>query len=1176
MRQTPSTIKSYLGRRVLFVALGVVLVTGMAWLLQIYLGHEALSRHLHDDAVARSCVQLESQVHQALVFAKQQEMQVKQRVRENIRQRVETACESVGSFTQQNKGRLSEEELQNQVREFLRAMSLQDANNYIFAVSQEGVVELQPTQRWLEGKGIADLDSTNARVIRELLEITRNGAARYHEYSWFRPGLSDTVYGKLSYVKVCPCIGWVVGCGEYLQDIREEVQERTLDWMSAIRFGESGYLFAGTWNGISLLGPAKGTNIMDTRDLTGRAVVQELIQRSMADGDTLQYTLPPVGDYPSRSKLSFVKGIKDWEWYIGAGAYLDEIDALANEEHRHRHSAMLDALLVILATLLVTGSLAGVVVQRFGARIAGDIAVFNRFFRQATEHSESIRVQDLRLQDLRDTAELANASIRRRHNAERALRSSEEYNRLLIEHAPDAFFAIDEQGRFTEVNEQACLSLGYSREELLGMRVWEVEVHSSVELDLELFFEELLQVGHMTAAGVHRRKDGSVFPVETSIAPFEVGDTRQIYGFARNVSERSEAEANLRRSEERFRSVIQSIPMGVHLYRIDENGVLILEGANPAADGILGITHDDFIGSSLEDVFPDLRGTPTIKEYYRIASEGGTYYIKSREYHDERIVGGIFEVTVFQTQPGHIAVFFLDISERFRQEREIRLSEQRLREILDTIGAGVYTIDPDTRRVTYINPAAAQLLGLSRDEAVGRPCRGFLCDASMSDCGLTHPELIGKSLERELIRPDGSRVSVMKSISRAVVGGKEVLLESFIDLSSLRKAEEEKANLEEQLRQAQKMEAIGQLAGGVAHDFNNLLQVINGYTLLALEDLPAEHEVTESLQEVSRAGERAARLVEQLLAFSRRQIMQPQNLDLNTVVEDLSSMLRRLIGEHIELQVQQTPELWQIHADRGMLEQVLMNLVLNARDAMPDGGELVIRTDNAELDAAIAREQTWAREGRYVRLSVQDSGQGMSQSVLDRMFEPFFTTKETGRGTGLGLATVYGIVSQHGGLIHVESTVAKGSRFNIYLPVAEALVESLDEEEQVTISGGSETILLAEDDDLVRSLAEQILSRKGYTVLSAKDGREAVELFEREGEHVHLLLLDVVMPQLSGREVLEKIHAMRPGVPALFASGYSESAIHTDFILHEGIRLVQKPYHHSELLRAVRDTLDNA
>jgi two-component system, cell cycle sensor histidine kinase and response regulator CckA len=428
---------------------------------------------------------------------------------------------------------------------------------------------------------------------------------------------------------------------------------------------------------------------------------------------------------------------------------------------------------------------------------------------------------------------------------------------------------------------------------------------------------------------------------------------------------------------------------------------------------------------------------------------------------------------------------------------------------------------------------------------------------------------------------DGERIVVVAAVANktrdyveADISAMSTLLQKMWEILSRQRREREREMLEKQYRQAQKMEAIGQLAGGVAHDFNNILHAMMGYSNLLLDRLPENEENHEFALEIARGAGRAAALTRQLLTFSRRQVIQPENLDLNLIVEELLKMLRRVIGEDIRLEWIPGKQLGVIHADAGMMEQVLMNLCVNARDAMEHGGVVTIETQNVVLDSEYCLNHLWATPGRFVLLSVTDTGRGMDKDTMERIFEPFFTTKGPGKGTGLGLATVYGIIRQHGGMINLYSEPGKGTTFKVYLPLCEEEAATVSPLIEAPAAGGNEIILLAEDDQKVRELAERILKQAGYTVLAAKDGEEAVALFKENADGVALLLLDVVMPNLGGHEAFEQIRGIRPGIPALFSSGYSEQAVHTNFVLHEGLQLIQKPYAPNALLRKVREILD--
>ena len=395
------------------------------------------------------------------------------------------------------------------------------------------------------------------------------------------------------------------------------------------------------------------------------------------------------------------------------------------------------------------------------------------------------------------------------------------------------------------------------------------------------------------------------------------------------------------------------------------------------------------------------------------------------------------------------------------------------------------------------------------------------------------------------------------------------------DITERKQMEEKMARLQEQFRQAQKMEAIGRLAGGIAHDFNNLLTIINGYSQISLQELKEEDPLRGNIEEIHDAAKRAATLTRQLLAFSRRQVMEMKVIDINMLLKDTEKMLRRILGEDVELITFMAEDLGRVKADPGQIEQVIMNLAVNARDAMPRGGKLTIETVNVELDEAYARAHVAVTPGHYVMLSVSDTGAGMTPEIRDRVFEPFFTTKEKGKGTGLGLSTVYGIVKQSGGNIWVYSEPGQGSAIKIYLPKVDVPLEKLEKKVvHENLPLGSETILVVEDEGEVRKLAVRILKKQGYVVLEAGQGDEAFHVCKQHQGPIHLMVTDVVMPGMGGHELAKRLEPLHPNMKVLYMSGYTENAIVHHGVLDEGMSYIQKPFTVDGLARKVREALD--
>ena len=517
----------------------------------------------------------------------------------------------------------------------------------------------------------------------------------------------------------------------------------------------------------------------------------------------------------------------------------------------------------------------------------------------------------------------------------------------------------------------------------------------------------------------------------------------------------------------------------------------------------------------------------------------------------------------------------LEIAERRRAESSLQKSEARFRATFEQAAVGIAHFNAEGRWYR-VNQKLCEIVGFERDDLLALPLGGVvrLDDAAEGGDLLSR---LGEwkqgtcTVERELWRRDGSTVWCHLTVGPVLdAEGRPDYYQAVVEDISGRK------RLEEQFLQSQKMRAIGQLAGGIAHDFNNLLTTVMGYSELLERRMPETDPLRAYVEEIRKAGERASSLTAQLLAFSRKQILKPVPLDLNDAVERMDRLLRRLIGEDLTLTTRLAPDLGAVRADPGQIEQVVMNLVVNARDAMPEGGRVTVETANVHLDTAAVERYPGLTPGWYVMLAVIDTGVGMDPAIQSRLFEPFFTTKEKGKGTGLGLSTVYGIVKQSGGAIAVESELGRGSTFRVYLPRTDARpVPARMEPASGVGPRVAETILVAEDDDGLLALTKRVLEEAGYVVLEARGGAEAVEKCGRYRGPIHLVLTDVVMPQMSGPALSEAIEALHPETKVLYMSGYTDEAIEIPDAPHESVRFLQKPFTTASLLHAVRTAIES-
>ncbi len=619
---------------------------------------------------------------------------------------------------------------------------------------------------------------------------------------------------------------------------------------------------------------------------------------------------------------------------------------------------------------------------------------------------------------------------------------------------------------------------------------------------------------------------------------------------------------------ETFRALIHDAPLSIVAF--DASGKIQLW--NPAAERMFGWTAEEVLGKP-HPIVPEEK-QEEFRALREMALRGKAFtgiHLRRR-----RKNGSPIDISV-STSPLRAAdgtvtgimSIITDVTERKKSEEALL----RLATAVEQ-SAEVIVITDTSGAIEYVNPAFERITGFRQDEVLGKNPR-------LLKSGKHEPSFY-QNLWETLLRGDvwtGVFVNRRKDGTfyeeEAVISPVRDRGGDVINYVAVKRDVTNERRVEEQLRQAQKMEAVGRLAGGIAHDFNNLLTAITGYSDLLLMDLPEEGPAHREVLEIRKAGDRAASLTRQLLAFSRRQVLQPRVLDLNQVVTDMEKMLRRLIGENIELVTSLADDLGYVKADPGQVEQVIVNLAVNARDAMPNGGRLTLETSKMEIDESYVHQHAPVQSGSYVILEVTDTGVGMDEPTMARLFEPFFTTKEVGKGTGLGLATVYGIVKQSGGYIWAYSEVGCGTTFKVLLPGEEAAAEPAEKDAAYLYpSGGDETVLVVEDEKLVRDLVREILSQHGYSVLEASRGAEALEVSGKHKGPIHLLLSDVVMPGMTGPELARRLADHRPAMGVLFMSGYTADAILHHGVFEHGAEFLQKPFTASALGAKVRKVLD--
>jgi PAS domain S-box-containing protein len=773
--------------------------------------------------------------------------------------------------------------------------------------------------------------------------------------------------------------------------------------------------------------------------------------------------------------------------------------------------------------------------------------------------------------------------ITERKLVEDALRESEEKHRRLFETMA--------QGVVYQATDMTILLANPAAEKILGLSLAQMRGKSSINQSWKMIQEDGTKVpgkdhpamialrtgqtvGPVVRGVFHPERNAYVWLSITVVPLFQPGETKpfQVYATFEDVTERKRSEEFLQESESRFRSIYENTAVGLAQVSLDFKII----SANEAYCNMLGYQEKDLVGRHLKEITHADVIEENIQKQSNLASGKIDHYRMEKKFihKNGETVHAILDANLIRDPSGK-AIYFLgsvvDITERKQAEMDLQSQKELLKGILDSIKDIIGVQLPDHTMVQY-NRAGYELLGLTKDQIQGKKCYTLL--------GRNHPcencaasrAYISKELETiEKYIPELGRHFLCSS-NPILDNNKNIklVIQQLTDIT-------EKKKIDEQLNQAQKMESVGRLAGGVAHDFNNMLGVILGHTELALLQTDENHDLYSDLKEIQKAAKRSADTTKQLLAFARKDIISPKQIDLNDTVESMLNMLRRLIGEDIDLVWKPAAHLWPVKMDPSQIDQILANLCVNARDAIDGVGKLTIETGIKTFDEEYCKEHAGFIPGDFVLLAVSDNGCGMEKDILDNLFEPFFTTKDVGKGTGLGLATIYGIVRQNKGFIDVYSEPGQGSTFNIYLPrlVADEYFDKKVPEKKA-VARGTETILLVEDEPSILRMTRMMLERKGYSVLTAATPLEAMEKAKNHSGAIDLLMSDVVMPEMNGRDLAGQITALYPDIRLLFMSGYTADVIAHHGVMDHGVAFIQKPFSMADMATKVREALDKA
>lgn len=749
--------------------------------------------------------------------------------------------------------------------------------------------------------------------------------------------------------------------------------------------------------------------------------------------------------------------------------------------------------------------------------------------------------------------------------------------REIFEAVNDAIFIHDmTDGKILDVNRRTLEMYGYTKAEILSLKIEDLSLGEPPYGKAEA--EKNIQragtgVPHLFD-WLAKKKNGELFWVEVNLNIVTINDQKVVIAIVRDINERKTTEAALRFTQYAIDRTMDQA------FWLSEDGRFFY--VNDAACRTLEYSREELMALSLSDIVPGV--TPQeFKQYWHDIQQKGSITFESMHLSKN---GRTYPVEIRATHVNfdgkdYSCIFATDISERKKMEQSLRESEGFLRTLLQTIPDLIWAKDPNGVFLTC-NETFEQFYGAKEKEIVGKTDYDFV-DEAQANFFREHDHkaaVAGKPTVNEewvTFASNGKNV-LLETIKTPMLDDQGNLLGVLgvaRDITERTRAEEEKDRLSGQLQQAQKMEAVGRLAGGVAHDFNNMLSVIIGFCDIAMDDAELSGTVLNALQEIMKAARRSVDVTRQLLVFARKQTISPEVVQLNDTIEELVRMIQRLIGEDLDLVWAPGKDVWKVKIDPSQINQIIINLCVNARDAMKDGGRITIETGNIEFDNEYCTHHLGCQVGEYVFMTVSDTGTGMDAETIEKIFDPFFTTKEAGQGTGLGLATVHGIVNQNNGFINVYSEPNRGTIFKIYLPrYADKNDRQAEKEQTIPYLGGSETILVVEDEVAILTMSTMMLESLGYHVLTARKPRDAIHLVEKYKGTLHLLLTDVVMPEMNGRVLADRILSMQPGMATLFMSGYTANIIAHHGILSEGVSLVHKPFSKKELGARVREVLD--
>jgi two-component system, cell cycle sensor histidine kinase and response regulator CckA len=1020
----------------IMIAIISISLTGYIWISYEYNKSEDEIIKLKNDYFQTQRSMIKNETIKVVDYIEFMKSQTDCRLKDEIKNRTYEAYEIAMNLYKENKDSMSIDKIKKLVKDALRAIRFNKERGYYFATSLDGVEQLFADRPELEGENLLEMQDTKGKfVIRDMIEIIGTKKEGYYNYSWTKPNTKGASFPKIAFIKYFKPFDWLIGTGEYLDDVEKDIRIEVINRIDQIRFGEDGYIIAYQKDGLSLTGPVKGKNLLSILDDEKVKNFKQLENLFKSGGGFLTYDLPDLGKFRSGKKLSYIKSIDDWKWFVGAGVYIDNIDKLIKEKeillrNEVQHQVKVIILILVLILLMII-----LIARRVLIKTRKSFETFESFFKEASTDNVLIDEKELHYEEFSRLADYANKMIEERKNAQEALSVSSE--------------------------------------------------------------------------------------------------------------------------------IVKAIPSGLFIYKHELPDRLILLDGNPASEKLTGIKLDESRGKEFNDIWLDSNKYKT-KNLFMSPFKTGKNFEVDDLYYKDRNIEGTFRVRVFTIPGDLLGIAFENITQQ-------RQAEFMLKNFF-SLSLDLLCIADIKGNFKYVNPAFERTLGYSNDELISKPYISFVHEDDIASTNAVGDELLEGHpiINFENRYKTKSGVYIWLSWKSMPVPELGITYAVARDITKEKIDLIEKAKLEAQLYQAQKMEALGTLAGGVAHDFNNLLMGILGNISLILIGIDESNPDFEKLKTIESHVQNATELTKQLLGFARGGKYEVKPTDLNILIEKNIKMFGRTKKE-ISIHTKFEENIWNVEVDRGQLDQVLLNLYVNAWQAMPKGGNLFIQTRNEIIDENFIKPYQ-VIPGKYVKISIADTGIGMDDNTLRRIFEPFFTTKKIGRGTGLGLASAYGIIKNHGGFIDVTSKLGEGTTFDIYLPITDKVIQT----EKATIHDlitGNESILFIDDEEMILDVGKQFLERLGYKVSLAKNGFEALKYFRENKDSIDLVLLDMIMPEMSGSETFDNLKTLKPDVKVLLSSGYSIDG-QAQYILERGCDgFIQKPFNIEEISEKIREIL---